>query len=119
MRGMTAWTEAAPKGQAELFLRHYRTIGERLAAAHPDVIVALTVEHWANFFLNNMPAFCIGRAEYYDGPVEDWLKIPAARVAGDPLLAQELTTRFWKVISILVIRMSCYSIMPPCCRCIF
>jgi aromatic ring-opening dioxygenase catalytic subunit (LigB family) len=92
--GMTAWTEAAPKEQAELFLRDYRAVGERLAAAHPDVIVALTVEHWANFFLNNMPAFCIGRAEYYDGPVEEWLKIPKARVAGDPLLAQELIDAF-------------------------
>ncbi len=60
--GMTAWTEAAPKEQAENFLGSYRRLGERLAAAQPDVIVALTVEHWANFFLNSMPTFCIGRA---------------------------------------------------------
>jgi len=88
--GITAWTEAAPKEQAETFLRHYREIGERLAAADPDVIVAITVEHWANFFLNNMPSFCIGRAQHYDGPVEEWLKIPQQRIAGDPLLAQEI-----------------------------
>jgi aromatic ring-opening dioxygenase catalytic subunit (LigB family) len=87
---MTAWTEAAPKEQAERFLSSYRSLGERLAASRPDAIVALTVEHWANFFLNGMPAFCIGRAKHYDGPVEEWLRIPKARVPGAAKLAAEL-----------------------------
>lgn len=88
--GMTAWTEAAPKEQAENFLGNYRRLGGRLVSAKPDVIVALTVEHWANFFLDTMPTFCIGRAEHYDGPVEEWLRIPKARVPGDRPLAVEL-----------------------------
>ena len=80
--GMTAWTEAAPKEQSEKFLGSYRELGKRLAATKPDTIVVLTVEHWANFFLNCMPAFCIGRAEYSDGPIEEWLRLPKARVRG-------------------------------------
>jgi 2,3-dihydroxyphenylpropionate 1,2-dioxygenase len=88
--GMTAWTEAAPKPQAEAFLENYRNLGLRLAASKPDVIVALTVEHWANFFLNNMPAFCIGRTDHYDGPIEEWLRIPKSRVPGDAILAAQL-----------------------------
>lgn len=88
--GMTAWTEAAPKEQAENFLGSYRALGRRLADARPDAIVAFTVEHWANFFLNSMPTFCIGRAAHYDGPVEEWLRIPKARVPGDAALAAEL-----------------------------
>ena len=88
--GMTAWTEAAPKSQAENFLASYHRLGERLAASKPEAIVALTVEHWANFFLNGMPTFSIGRAEHYDGPVEEWLRIPKARVPGDAELAKEL-----------------------------
>ena len=88
--GMTAWTEAAPKDQADKFLGSYRKLGERLAASKPDAIVALTVEHWANFFLNSMPAFCIGRADHYDGPIEEWLRIPKARVPGDAQLAAAL-----------------------------
>jgi 2,3-dihydroxyphenylpropionate 1,2-dioxygenase len=87
---MTAWTEAAPKEQADRFLASYRNLGERLAASQPDAIVAFTVEHWANFFLNGMPAFCIGRADHYDGPVEEWLRIPQARVPGEAQLAAEL-----------------------------
>ena len=88
--GMTAWTEAAPKEQADNFLGSYRKLGASLAASKPDAIVALTVEHWAKFFLNNMPSFCIGRAEYYNGPIEEWLRIPKARVPGDAPLAKEI-----------------------------
>jgi aromatic ring-opening dioxygenase catalytic subunit (LigB family) len=88
--GMTAWTEAAPKQQAENVLAAYRKLGEKLAASKPDAIVALTVEHWANFFLNGMPSFCIGRAAHYDGPVEEWLRIPKARVPGDAQLGKQL-----------------------------
>ncbi len=88
--GMTAWTEAAPKEQAESFLGSYRNLGQRLAETRPDAIVALTVEHWANFFLNSMPTFCIGRAAHYDGPVEEWLRIPKARIPGDATLGREL-----------------------------
>ncbi len=88
--GMTAWTEAAPKPQVDNFLENYRNLGDRLAASKPDVIVAFTVEHWANFFLNNMPTFCIGRADHYQGPVEEWLRLPKARVPGDAKLAAEL-----------------------------
>ena len=88
--GMTAWTEAAPKEQADKILGNYRKLGEMLAGTKPDAVVAFTVEHWANFFLNHMPAFCIGRADYYEGPVEEWLRIPKARVPGDPNLGAEL-----------------------------
>jgi hypothetical protein len=40
--GMTAWTEAAPKEQADRVLDNYRKLGLRLAASKPDVIIALT-----------------------------------------------------------------------------
>jgi 2,3-dihydroxyphenylpropionate 1,2-dioxygenase len=88
--GITAWTEAAPKAQAENVLRNYCKLSEMLHATKPDVLLAITVEHWANFFLDHMPTFCIGRAEYYDGPVEEWLRIPKARVPGDPRFAAAL-----------------------------
>ena len=88
--GMTAWPEAAPKEQSDRFLDAYRKLGERLAASRPNVLVAITVEHWANFFLNHMPTLCIGRADYYDGPVEEWLRIPKARVPGDSQLSTDL-----------------------------
>jgi len=88
--GMTAWTEAAPKEQAERVIGSYHELREMIETAKPDTLVAITVEHWANFFLNQMPTFCIGRADHYDGPVEEWLRIPKSRVPGDSQLAAQL-----------------------------
>ncbi len=88
--GITAWTEAAPKAQSDKIIGSYRQLGEMLAAAKPEALLAITVEHWANFFLNQMPAFCIGRAEHYEGPIEEWLRIPGSRLPGDAVLASEL-----------------------------
>jgi 2,3-dihydroxyphenylpropionate 1,2-dioxygenase len=88
--GITAWTEAAPKNQADNVIGSYRKLSEMLHAARPDALLAITVEHWANFFLNHMPAFCIGRARCYEGPIEEWLRVPKTRVPGDPELAAEL-----------------------------
>ena len=88
--GLTAWTEAAPKAQAENVIQNYRKLSEMLKAAKPDVLLAITVEHWANFFLNHMPTFCIGRAEHYDGPVEEWLRVPKSRIPGDPGFATDI-----------------------------
>src|SRR5438132_11409592 len=85
--GITAWTEAAPKEQADKIIGSYHKLQAMLDATKPDALLAISVEHWANFFLNQMPAFCIGRADHYEGPVEEWLGVPKTRVPGDPDLA--------------------------------
>jgi len=36
-----------------------------------DALVVIACEHFANFFMNNMPAICMGMAEHYEGPIED------------------------------------------------
>jgi 2,3-dihydroxyphenylpropionate 1,2-dioxygenase len=63
-----------------------------LEAARPDALVIITGEHFANFFMNNMPAFAVGMADYYDGPIEDeaWLRIAKVRVPGNAALSQRL-----------------------------
>jgi aromatic ring-opening dioxygenase catalytic subunit (LigB family) len=88
--GITAWTEAAPKQQADRIIGSYHDLQRMLDVASPDALLAISVEHWANFFLNQMPTFCIGRADHYDGPVEEWLRIPKSRIPGDPQLSAEL-----------------------------
>ena len=56
-----------------------------------EALIVVAAEHFANFFMNNMPAFCIGIGETYEGPIEDpdWLKIAKTKVPGAP----ELGTR--------------------------
>src|ERR671918_2030134 len=88
--GITAWTEAAPKQQADRIIDSYHDLQRMLDVTSPDALLAISVEHWANFFLNQMPTFCIGRADHYDGPVEEWLKIAKTRVPGDAALGAEL-----------------------------
>jgi len=53
----------------------------------------VAAEHFANFFMNNMPAFCIGTGNYHEGPIEDpdWLKIPKTRIPGNSDLATRIT----------------------------
>ena len=49
-----------------------------------EAIIVIAAEHFANFFMNNMPAYCIGIAENYTGPIEDpeWLGIEKTSIPG-------------------------------------
>ncbi len=58
-----------------------------------EALIVIAAEHFANFFMNNMPAYCIGIGNRYEGPIEDpaWLKIEKTNVPGAPDLATRLT----------------------------
>src|ERR1043166_110597 len=88
--GMTAWPEAAPADQKDRIYGGFERLRKELDASGTDTLIVLTSEHWANFFLDHIGAFCIGRAEHYSGPVEPWLKIEKVQIRGDPELAKEL-----------------------------
>ena len=65
---------------------------ERLEASEPDALVVVAAEHFANFFMNNMPSFAMGMADYYEGPIEnpEWLGIQKTRIPGDRSLSERL-----------------------------
>jgi len=90
--GITGWPEAADPEQAKRFFAGYERLKERLHAARPDLLVVITPEHWANFFLDKMPAFCLGLADEFDGPLEDpaFLRVPKVKVPGAPKRARSL-----------------------------
>jgi aromatic ring-opening dioxygenase catalytic subunit (LigB family) len=88
--GMTAWTEAAPPPQKDRIFGGFDRLRRELDASGTETLILLTSEHWANFFLDHIGAFCIGRAASYRGPIEPWLRIDKAEVKGDPELAAEL-----------------------------
>ncbi len=70
----------------------YAEMSEALVAARPDALMVIAAEHFANFFMNNMPSFAIGMADYYQGPIEDpeWLGIQRFTVPGNHDLSQRL-----------------------------
>jgi aromatic ring-opening dioxygenase catalytic subunit (LigB family) len=88
--GMTAWAEAAPVAQKDRVYNAFGMLRDALDASGTETLIVLTSEHWANFFLDHIGAFCIGKAETYAGPVEPWLKIEKRTIQGDPALAAEL-----------------------------
>ncbi len=88
--GMTAWPDAAPAEQKARIYDAFGRLRLDLAAAKLDALVLLTSEHWANFFLDHIGGFCIGRADHYNGPIEPWLKVNRTRIAGAPDLAGRL-----------------------------
>ena len=63
--------------------------------AGAEAIIVIAAEHFANFFMNNMPAYCIGVSENYEGPIEDpeWLAIEKTEIPGAPDLGKRITRR--------------------------
>ncbi len=88
--GMTAWAEAAPVEQKDRVYAGFDKLRQELDASGTDTLIVLTSEHWANFFLDHIGAFCVGKADSYTGPIEPWLKIEKQTIKGDPQLAAEL-----------------------------
>lgn len=58
-------------------------VGREIEAIDPDAVVLISDDHVHNFFLDNLPAFCIGVADSYESPIEDWLKVEKRTVPGD------------------------------------
>jgi len=68
----------------------FKQVGAEIAAARPDVVIIVSDDHLHNFFLDNLPAFCIGAADRYPTPVEHWLKVDKAVLPGDAALGAHL-----------------------------
>ena len=72
------------------YRRGFETLGAALGDAAPDALIIVSPDHVNRFFLDNMPAFCIGLFESFSGPAEQGTGIPERRVPSDPALASHL-----------------------------
>ncbi len=90
--GITARASRIDPAAGARLNKAYGRLRQALEASRPDVLVVIAAEHLSNFFMNNMPAFAMGMAEYYEGPVEAemWLNIKRVRVPGDSDFARRL-----------------------------
>ncbi len=73
-----------------------------IQASGAEVLIVVAAEHFANFFMDNMPAFCIGLGEKHEGPIEDpeWLAIPRTVIRGHPELALRLTKEVMQTVDV-------------------
>jgi 2,3-dihydroxyphenylpropionate 1,2-dioxygenase len=91
--GITGRPTQPPPEQSAPILAGYADLRRRLEAARPDVLVVVSPEHWANFFLDHMPSFCVGLADEYWGPTdEEFVKIPRRAVRGHSRLGRALAS---------------------------
>src|SRR5258708_546008 len=88
--GITAFPDAPPSEQRERFFSAVNPARAALTAAKLDPLIVIAQDHFKNFFIDNMPAFCVGLNESYVGPAEDWLGIRRQDVPGAPDLAKEI-----------------------------
>ncbi|HVL36805.1 MAG TPA: 2,3-dihydroxyphenylpropionate 1,2-dioxygenase [Burkholderiales bacterium] len=80
---MLQFPEAIPAADREEIYAAFRETGKAIAASKPQAIVVFSDDHLHNFFLNNLPAICIGAADQYPAPVEHWLKAEKRVLQGD------------------------------------
>ena len=73
---------------------------QEIEASGAEVLIVMAAEHFGNFFMNNMPAFCVGIGNRYSGPIEDpeWLKIPKTEIPGAPDLGTRLTREIMQTV---------------------
>ncbi|MEX2455091.1 MAG: hypothetical protein WD470_10325 [Rhodospirillaceae bacterium] len=68
-----AWNDLKDETRDWLTTR-YGELGRRVKALEPDVLVVHSNDHWINFFLDNIPTFCIGVGDEHDPPPEPFMK---------------------------------------------
>lgn len=93
--GITGRTAMADPNDVATLYAAMDGMREALQASRPDALLVIAAEHFANFFMNNMPAYCIGMGEEYEGPIEDpeWLGVPRTLVPGAPDLSRRIIER--------------------------
>ncbi len=100
--GITGRAHMADPALRDPFHAAFRAFGEEMRATRPDVLVLVGAEHFANFFMNNMPAFAVGMADAYDGPLEEpaWLGIERVVIPGNVDLSNRLITTIMQSVDV-------------------
>ncbi len=90
--GITARSERADPIVRDEFYKHFDLMRQAIEDSGAEAIIIIAAEHFANFFMNNMPAFCMGMADHYEGPIEDpnWLRIERKTIPGNAELSHRL-----------------------------
>ena len=100
--GITGRADLAPPALRDPFFAQFKHMREMLEAARPDALIIMAAEHFGNFFMNNMPAFAVGMADGYSGPIEDenWLKVPKGRYPGNANLSLRIIKRVMQTVDV-------------------
>ena len=100
--GITGRAHLAEAAAKDEFHAQFDRLGAMLRESRPDAVIVVAAEHFANFFMNNMPAYAIGMADRYEGPIEDpgWLGIERTTIPGDAGLSKRLITEVMRTVDV-------------------
>ncbi len=73
---------------------------QQIEDAGTEALIVIAAEHFGNFFMNNMPAYCMGIGDKYEGPIEDseWIKIAKTSIPVAPDLGTRLVREVMKTV---------------------
>ncbi len=83
--GVTGWIDRAPQHEQDAVLAGYAEFHRRMEALKPDVVIGIANDHLLNFPMNNIPDFCVGLGDTWQGPApwfKDWLNVPDYQIQG-------------------------------------
>jgi len=100
--GITGRADRADPKLREGLYTNFEKMRQGLEKSGAEALVVVAAEHFANFFMDNMPAFCMGMADYYEGPIEDekWLGIKHQRIPGNSELSNHLITNIMQEVDL-------------------
>jgi len=100
--GITGRADQADPAVRDAFYAAFDDMREAIRASGAEALIVIAAEHFANFFMNNMPGFAIGMADFYDGPIEDpaWLAIDKFRAPGDRGLSQRIIAEVMQTVDV-------------------
>jgi len=100
--GITGRKHLADPQVRDAFYAAFEGMRADLEASGAEAVIVVAAEHFANFFMNNMPSFAIGMADFYDGPIEDpgWLGIDKFRAPGNRDLSARLITEVMQTVDV-------------------
>ncbi|WP_066555910.1 extradiol ring-cleavage dioxygenase [Croceicoccus bisphenolivorans] len=100
--GITSRSDMADPALRDPFYAALENQRQEIMATRPDALMIVAAEHFANFFMNNMPAYAIGMGESYTGPIEDpdWLKVPLRTAKGNPDLGRRLVAEMLETVDV-------------------
>lgn len=100
--GITGRADQADPAVKDGLYAAFDEMREAIEESGAQALIVIAAEHFANFFMDNMPSFAIGMADYYDGPIEDsaWLNIKKFRAPGSRDLSQRIITEVMQTVDV-------------------
>jgi 2,3-dihydroxyphenylpropionate 1,2-dioxygenase len=100
--GITGRADQADPVVRDAFYSALDEMRAAIESSGAEAIILIAAEHFANFFMDNMPSFAIGMADFYDGPIEDpgWLGIERFRAPGNRDLSRRIVTEVMQSVDV-------------------